>query len=445
MSVKNKKRRKGGFFKKYISVVLVIVLAYCAVAGVAVFAYGKISGGKETNIEDAMKNRENTLVNVDEQTRTEKNDRKINVALFGVDEDGYRTDVIIAASFDTVTKRISLVSVPRDTKVTMFPAMLADMRARGRDNYIPYQLGEEGCCKINEIHAFAGDGYRNEYSIWMLEELLDVDFDYYVNVNIEGFKSIVDAVGGVEFTVEQDLKYDDPAADLHINISAGTQVFDGEKAEGLVRFRKGYAQQDLTRIKVQQDFLKALMKKVLNTETLVSNLPALIKTFFKYVETDLTLTDALKYLKYLDGISVENVYNATIPTSGNSYLTVDEEVTRKLIEEVFYDVEEEQEAEDNGEEVIKDSKGYVIEVANGGDTNGLAGKKQEYLNNLGYNAKYISTYNGERTDETRIYVREEGVGEDLKELFDATLIVDETGSMLEKGTDIKIVLGLKQK
>lgn len=332
---KKRKRSGNGFLKKYISIVLIIVLAYVCVAGIGVFAYGKISKGDASDIDKIKGDRENSVVSVDGDTRNEKNDRKINVACFGVDEDGYRTDVIFAASFDTVTKRISLVSVPRDTKVKMPAAMLEDMRARGRSSYIPYQLGEEGVCKINEIHAFAGDGYRNEYSVWILEELLDVDFDYYMNVNIEGFKSIVDAVGGVEFTVEQALYYYDPAVDFLIDVPAGTRTIYGKEAEGIVRFRKGYAQQDLQRIKVQQDFLKALLKKVLNTETLVSNIPALMKTFLKYVETDVTLTDILSYVKYLDGISVDNFYTTTIPGSGGSYFTVDTEGTKELVEQVF--------------------------------------------------------------------------------------------------------------
>ncbi len=448
MSAKKRRKRSGnGYFKKYITIVLTIVIAYSCVAGVFAFAYSKLAGGNTTDIEEAMKDRENSLVSVDDATREEKNDTKINIAAFGVDEDGFRTDVIFAASFDTETRQISLVAVPRDTKVKMPAAMLEDMRKRDRASFIPTYTGTEGVCKINEVHAFAGSGYRNEYSVWIMEELLDVDFDYYVTVNIEGFKSIVDAVGGVEFTVPFDMYYYDPAADFEVDLKAGTQVLYGEKAEELVRFRKGYAQQDLQRIKVQQDFLKALMKKVLNTETLVSNIPALVKTFFKYVDTDLTITDALGYVKYLDGLSIENLYTATIPGEGGSFFTPDSEGTRKLVEEVFYDVEDDEPAVEDTttpEPVVKDSKDMTIEVANGGNTNGLAAKKQEYLNGLGYNVQYISTYTEERVDETRIFVKEEGVGEDLKELFEGSIVIVDS-TKVQEGTDIKIILGLSAK
>lgn len=88
----------------------------------------------------------------------------------------------------------------------------------------------------------------------------------------------------------------------------------------------------------------------------------------------------------------------------------------------------------------------IIEVANGGNTNGLAANKQEYLRGLGYNVEYISTFSGNRTDETRIFVREEGQGEDLRELFSGSvIIVDTDGTMIANGTDIKIILGLNQK
>lgn len=444
-----KRSKKQSASKKYISIVCIIVAVYLIVASVGVFAYSRINGKNAEPVIDttAKEPRENTLVNVNDDTREEKNDTKINVAAFGVDEDGYRTDVIFAVSFDTETKKISIVAVPRDTKVKMPEAMIQDMADRGRSNFIPYQLGQKGVCKINEIHAFAGEGYRNKYSVWMLEELLDVDFDYYINVNIEGFKSIVDAVGGVEVTIDQRLQYYDPAADFRVDLYPGRQVLDGEKAEQLVRFRKGYAQQDLKRIQVQQNFLKELMNKIMNTDTLVSNLPALIKTFFKYVDTDLTLTDALKYVKYLKEINTDNIYMTTIPGTGGSYFTVDEAKLRQLVEDVFYDVEEETPDDENSaaETEPSDSKDLIIEIANGGNVNGLAAKKQSYLKELGYKAEYISTYDGERTDKTRIFVREEGVGADIKELFEDSIIIVDNGSVIANGTDIKIVLGLNEK
>ena len=449
-SKKNKYIKNKSASKKYISIVCIIVAAYLVFAAAGVFVFGKINGNNAEPVIDSTSKepRETTLVNIDENTREQTNKRKINIAVFGVDEDGYRTDVIFAVSFDTETKKLSLVAVPRDTKVKMPTSMMQDMVDRGRSNFIPYQLGEKGVCKINEIHAYAGEGYRNKYSVWMLKELLDVDFDYYINVNIEGFKSIVDAVGGVEVTVEQRLQYYDPAADFRVDLYPGTQTLNGEKAEQLVRFRKGYAQQDLKRIQVQQDFLKALMRKIMNTDTLVSNMPALIKTFFKYVDTDLTLTDALKYVKYLKGINVDDIYNTTIPGTGGSYFTVDETALRSLIEDVFYDVEAETpDAEDNSqtEDKPSDSKNLIIEVANGGNVNGLAAKKQSMLKEKGYKAEYISTYDGDRTDETRIFVREEGIGDDLKALFPDSIIVVDNGSVVVNGTDIKIVLGLNEK
>ena len=121
-----------------------------------------------------------------------------------------------------------------------------------------------------------------------------------------------------------------------------------------------------------------------------------------------------------------------------------------MVEDVFYDVEtvEEPVVDTPVVEEPKDSKDLIIEVLNGGDTTGLAANKQEYLRGLGYKVEYIGNFEGDRIDETRIFVREEGVGEDLKELFEGSvIIVDTNGNIIKEGSDVGviIVLGLKQK
>ena len=85
-----------------------------------------------------------------------------------------------------------------------------------------------------------------------------------------------------------------------------------------------------------------------------------------------------------------------------------------------------------------------IEVANGGTINGLAASKRDMLNEKGYQVAFISTYNGAKSNNTRIIVKKAGVGEDLTEFFtDAT--VEVMPSLVSNETDIKIILGLDEK
>ena len=174
----------------------------------------------------------------------------INVAVFGTDEDGFRADVNMVVSFNTTTKELHMISVPRDTRVVLTDDMIDYLEKE--DEYVPNRNGVYGQCKLTEVHAYAGKGNRCAFSVAMLEELLDVEIDYYVKFDLTAFKKVVDAVGGVDFYVPMNMYWDmtDTGGPL-INLREGMQHLDGDKAEQLVRFRDGYAQKDLKRIEVQ--------------------------------------------------------------------------------------------------------------------------------------------------------------------------------------------------
>ena len=199
-----------------------------------------------------------------------------NILICGTDDDGYRTDTIIVAHLDEETHDVALMSVPRDTVVL---------------------TGNGGIMKINSVYAGGGaDGMARLSK--RLGAMLGFELDGYVLVNLEAFRETVDLVGGVEFDVPQDMYYQDPTQNLHIDLKAGKQLLDGEKAMELVRFRKGYASQDIQRTKVQQEFLRALAKKVLSVSSL-AKLKEFADVFSTYVTTDLTVGNMLYFAKAL--------------------------------------------------------------------------------------------------------------------------------------------------
>ena len=199
-----------------------------------------------------------------------------NILICGTDDDGYRTDTIIVAHLDEETHDVALMSVPRDTVVL---------------------TGNGGIMKINSVYAGGGaDGMARLSK--RLGAMLGFELDGYVLVNLEAFRETVDLVDGVEFDVPQDMYYQDPTQNLHIDLKAGKQLLDGEKAMELVRFRKGYASQDIQRTKVQQEFLRALAKKVLSVSSL-TKLKEFADVFSTYVTTDLTVGNMLYFAKAL--------------------------------------------------------------------------------------------------------------------------------------------------
>ena len=289
-------------------------------------------------------------------TKQEEEDEIINVAIFGTDEDGFRADVNMVASFHTATKELHFISVPRDSKVTMTDAMISYLEER--DAYVPNQNGVKGQCKLTEVHAYAGENNRCAFSVAMLEEILGIKMDYYVKVDLSAFQKIVDAVGGVDFNVEQRLYYVDPYQDLYIDLYPGMQHLDGEKAEQLVRFREGYAQKDLKRIEVQQQFLQALIEKVCSSETLMRNLNDLVKVVLDCTESNISVSEALQYVKYVKDIDPAKITSDTVPYLGDPgrYVELDEAGIKELVNWRIYGIAPADSQEDNGQPQEEEQK-----------------------------------------------------------------------------------------
>ncbi|WP_458408157.1 LCP family protein [Anaerotignum sp.] len=262
----------------------------------------------------------------------------INVAVLGTDEDGFRADVNMLVSFNTTTKELHMISVPRDTRVVLIDDMIDYLEEN--DEYVPNRNGVYGQCKLTEVHAYAGEGNRCAFSVAMLEELLDVQVDYYVKFDLTAFKKVVDAVGGVDFYVPMNMYWDmtDTGGPL-INLREGMQHLDGDKAEQLVRFRDGYAQKDLKRIEVQQEFITALIEKVCSSQTLMSKLDDLVEVVLDCTESDVTVTEALKYVKYVKDLDPAKITSDTVPGEGGSYFDMDEEGTKELIDWRIHGIE----------------------------------------------------------------------------------------------------------
>lgn len=449
--MKNRKEKKAKSFK-FIALLVLLIVCVFGVTSVFFAMNGKIKIGNKNNQQNnnevvntqPEENTDEIVENIEDETQ--KGDTKINVLVMGTDKVGLHSDVDFVVSFDTETKKMSLLSIPRDTKVVMTDEMIQSLLDRDREQFIPNAKGVRGQCKLTEVYAYAGDGYRDQFVKMAIEDLLGIEIDHYVTVDLQGFKNIVDAFGGVDMVVQERLYYSDPAQDLYIDLYPGYQHLDGDKAEQLVRYRDGYIQKDIKRIQVQQDFLSEFLKKVTSTDNIIKNLPEIITTAIKYTKTDISITDAIKYSKYISDIDMENVTMETIPGEGGSYYTPDMEAVKEIVDRIFYDIipESETAQEETGElSEVSDSKNLNIEVANGTMTNGMAGKKRDMLEKEGYTVSGISTYKGQKQEATRIVVKEEGQGNDLVKYFvNANVEVD--SELVGDGCDIKIIVGYSE-
>ena len=216
-----------------------------------------------------------------------------NILICGTDDDGTRTDTIIIAHLDANDHTVALLSIPRDT---------------------PVATGGGGLMKINSVYAGGGkDGMERLAA--RLKDLLGFPVDGYVLVDLEAFQKTVDLVGGVEFDVPMDMNYEDPSQNLYIHLQKGLQTLDGEQAMGLVRFRKGYATQDIQRTQTQQQFLKALAKQCLSVSSL-TKLREFADIFSQYVTTNLTTGNMVWFGKELLSCDFDNMKTYTAEGEG---------------------------------------------------------------------------------------------------------------------------------
>lgn len=202
---------------------------------------------------------------------------KTIVMIMGVDEradDVGRSDTLMVATLDPKKKKAALLSIPRDTRV---------------------KIKGYGFDKINAAYAYGGYKLTQD----TVENLLGVEMEHYVLINVNSFKKIIDAIGGVDINVEKRMYYEDPWDDnggLYIDLYPGQQHMDGDTAITYVRYRD--EEGDIGRIARQQKFMQAVMDKV-TSPSIIPRLPSIIGEVIDSVETDLSLKQMIEFVAAL--------------------------------------------------------------------------------------------------------------------------------------------------
>lgn len=223
----------------------------------------------------------------------------------GRDRVGLNTDTIMVARFDCNNHTVNIVSIPRDTLVN-----------------VPWAVK-----KVNSVYGSAGiDGLITE-----IEDLVGFGIDSYAVVNTYVFQQIIDCIGGVYFDVPIYMYYDDPEQDLHISLSPGYQLLNGDQCEQVVRFRQnndgtGYPNGDIGRIETQHAFLNALAKQVLQLGN-ISNLPQIISLVIDNTDTNLSSGNIAFYAQEFLKMRSEDINFYTLPYDsvyirGGSYVSI---------------------------------------------------------------------------------------------------------------------------
>ena len=248
------------------------------------------------------------------------------ILVSGVDDDNGGSDTNILMAVDTVNGYVYGASIPRDSKAII----------GGKAHKINYAYNKGG----TELLAST------------VSEQLGIPVDYTVCVNLQGFTALVDAIGGVDFEVPINMDYDDPIQGLSIHFKKGMQHLSGADALRVVRFRHnndgtGYGSEDLGRMQTQQKFLKAVAKKMLSFENLISNPRKYAEIFGQYVDTDLSVTDLAWFGMQVLGMGVDKIDFSTLPNEWKSpYIYLDPDETLALVNTYLNPYVEDRTAED---------------------------------------------------------------------------------------------------
>ena len=226
--------------------------------------------------------------------------------------DQFRSDSMILARIDPQNKQVTMVSLHRDTLIDM---------------------GTNGKQKLNAAHSIGGAAYTIE----VVSKFAGVPISHYAEIDFDGFKEAVDALGGVEVDVPMEINDEDAGGHL----DAGLQTLNGDQALILCRARHAYdayGDGDRYRAANQRLVLSAVAKKILSSDPIT--MANTIQALSKYITTDFNVTDIVSLASSMQGLNTDTgIYSAMEPTTsklvnGTWYEYVNEKEWQTMMQRV---------------------------------------------------------------------------------------------------------------
>lgn len=212
--------------------------------------------------------------------------KRVNILITGVNSG--LTDTIMLGSFDPEAKHLDIISIPRDTY------------------YARKGYNGEAEKKINA--AFRGDPANTANAV--SDVLLGIPINYYAVIEYEDIKKIVDEMGGVPMYIEKNMNYEDPkdTPPLKIHLKAGQQTLSGEDSVKFLRYRKGYTEGDIGRVKAQQIWMKNALSQAIDYGVL-----KVAKVAFKEVDSNVNYKAMISLGTKAIGLSSDDITTYMLP------------------------------------------------------------------------------------------------------------------------------------
>ncbi|QFP76637.1 LCP family protein [Deinococcus sp. AJ005] len=273
---------------------------------------------------------------------------------------------------------------PEDYSGLTDTILLAQLRPDGTTNMLSIprdtwvNVPGNGWGKINGSNPHGGP----ETLVGAVQNLTGVKVDAYALLSLNAMRAMTQAAGGVTLDVAQDMKYDDNAGKLHIDLKAGRQHLSGEQAEGYLRFRKDNLG-DIGRVARQQNFLGALLNKI-KSPLNWWRMPGMVGAVDRNMKSNLTRAQVAGILGA--ALSGPKVAMHTVPGNfgGGGTWVADRAALATVVENNFTDP--------------NDPRRLSIAVINTAAPSGSARRLQEKLEGLGY--LRVSVANGPQGNAT---------------------------------------------
>ena len=241
-----------------------------------------------------------------------KSEDIFTILIFGADVASGLTDTMMVATYDVTNQKATVMSLPRDTLINSSARPGIDAK------------------KLNAVYNVYGQGERGVEALKAeVSELVGFTPDFYVRIDWELVGEMVDAIGGVWFDNPYHMEYYDPTQDLNIYQPQGYRKLSGADAMQVVRWRKNNpgvptggnsSGSDIDRLRVQHQFLKAVLEQTLQIQNLF-RVGQLIDLFNSRVESDLDVEGMLWFAQsaVFGGLKVDDVEFCTMPNAIGSY------------------------------------------------------------------------------------------------------------------------------
>ena len=346
------------------------------------------------------------------------------------------SDTMLLVRLDPMTEKMSVLSIPRDTKVSI-------------DGY--------GNRKINHANEYGGPALTAS----TVSDLVGgVEIDRYVRVNVQGVEKLIDALGGVNVYVPKDMKYNDFSQHLYIDLKKGRQHLDGEKAVQFLRYRyDGLG--DISRVQRQQILMRSLVEQALKPGTIVK-VPKILDVIKSHLDTNLTVKELMAISSFAAQTQRSDMQTIMLPGDFNdpeervSYWIPDEEKVKALAVQHFdapeIDVLASSDSTYRQSYRDRDFTRTRIAIQNSLEDPTAARKMLARLQEAGYYRSYISNDWAEPLERTKIMAQKGDTT--AAEVLQGTLgigevLVESTGSIqsdvtIQVGTDWQDYLAIDE-